>query len=74
MKSSITHRIFFALLIATGIMVISMALVLQWSVDRGFLRYINRLEQTRLERLADSLERSYARQNSWGFQIGRAHV
>jgi len=66
-KSSITHRIFFALLIATGIMVISMALVLQWSVDRGFLRYINRLEQTRLERLADSLERSYARQNSWGF-------
>lgn len=67
MKSSITRRIFLALIIATGIVVISMVLILQWSVDRGFLRYVNRLEQTRLERLAGNLERSYARQNSWDF-------
>ncbi len=67
MKSSISRRIFVSLLAATGIVVISMLLILQWSVDRGFLHYVNRLEQERLHKLADKLEQAYRVGGNWDF-------
>ena len=67
MRSSITRRIFLSLIAATGIVVISMLLILQWNVDRGFLQYVNRLEQTRLQKLAGKLESAYAVQGNWAF-------
>jgi two-component system sensor histidine kinase BaeS len=63
----ITYRLFFALLGATVAVVLCMSLLLQWSMDRGFLRYVNTLDQTRLENLAAELERAYAEQGSWEF-------
>jgi two-component system sensor histidine kinase BaeS len=66
-KSSITRRIFLSLIAATGIVVISMLLILQWSVDRGFLQYVNRLEQARLLKLAEKLEQAYLQQGNWNF-------
>jgi len=42
-----------------------MFLLLQWSVDRGFLRYVNTIEQERLESLASGLEHTYAEQGNW---------
>ena len=65
MKVKIKYRLFCAMLAATGVVVISMFLIMQWSVGRGFLAYVNTLEQDRLQRLAHALERSYQENGSW---------
>lgn len=67
MKISIKYRLFLAFLLTTCTLVGCMFLVMQISFDRGFLRYINNLEQVRLEQLADNLRRVYAEQGSWDF-------
>lgn len=64
---SIKYRLLLALLGATGAVVLCMFFLLQWSVDRGFLRYVNTIEQERLEALAGELERTYAERGSWEF-------
>lgn len=67
MKIGIKQRLFLAIVAASLLSVISMFLVLQWSLDRGFLRYANSLEQSRIATLAEVLEKSYAREGSWDF-------
>lgn len=67
MKIGIKQRLFLAIVAASVLSVISMFMVLQWSLDRGFLRYANSLEQSRLATLVETLERSYAREGSWDF-------
>lgn len=65
MKVSITQRMFVAILAAACLAVISMFLIMHWSINHGFLRYVNGLEQTRLTRLAEGLEESYAESGNW---------
>ena len=67
MKIGITHRLFLAILAAACLAVICMFLIMQWSLDRGFLRYVKGLEETRLSRLAEMLEENYAEQAHWNF-------
>src|SRR5512145_2831034 len=67
MKIGITHRLFLAILAAALLSVCSMVVIMHWSLERGFLRYVNNLEQTRLTRLATSLEERYAERGSWDF-------
>ena len=67
MKIRIQYRLFLALLAASGLAVLGMFFIMQWSIDRGFLQYVNTLEQTRLERLAVDLEQAYATTESWEF-------
>ena len=67
MKISITYRLFLVILAAAGLAVISMFLIMQWSIDRGFYRFVNSMEQTQLTKLAGQLEENYARQSTWGF-------
>ena len=64
---SIKYRLFLALLGATGAVVLCMFFLLQWSMDRGFLRYVNTLQQERVETLATELERAFAEQENWTF-------
>ncbi len=66
-KSNVTIKLFFAILAANSIIVISMFLIMQWNMDRGFLRYINQLEQSRLEYLASKLGMAYAAAGNWDF-------
>lgn len=65
MKISITHRLFLAILAATSLAVVSMFFIMQWSFERGFLRYVNMLDQARFEKLAVNLEMFYAEHGSW---------
>lgn len=65
MRVGIKHRLFFALLAATGLVAVGILLIMQWSIDRGFLQYVNTLDQDRLERLAIELEQSYGELRSW---------
>lgn len=67
MKIGITHRLFLAILAAALLSVCSMVVIMHWSLERGFLRYVNNLEQTRLTRLATGLENQYAEKGSWDF-------
>ena len=67
MKIGIKQRLFLVIVATSFLSVISMFMVLQWSLDRGFLRYANSLEQSRLATLVETLERSYAREGSWDF-------
>ena len=65
MKLNVTQRVFLAILAANALIVLSMFLIMQRSMDRGFLKYVNQLEQNRMERLAVKLARAYAGRNSW---------
>ena len=67
MKISITYRLFLAILASTTLAVISMFLIMQWSIGQGFLRYVNTMEQIQLTRIGSELEEAYASQGSWGF-------
>jgi two-component system sensor histidine kinase BaeS len=65
MKFNITHKVFLAILAANAIIVLSMFLIMQWSVDRGFLKYVNQVERNRMERLVNKLGRTYKTGGNW---------
>lgn len=67
LKVGIKYRLFLAMLAGTATVVLCMWLIMQWSINRGFLRYVNTLEQERLEILATELEQAYAERGSWDF-------
>ena len=67
MKIMIKYRLFLAMLAATGAVVICMFLIMQWSIGRGFLSYVNTIEKERFEKLAEVLEQSYATRGGWEF-------
>jgi two-component system sensor histidine kinase BaeS len=69
MKIGIKYRLFLAFLLATCTLVACMFLVMKMSFDRGFLNYINNLEQARIERLADRLQTAYADHGNWDFLL-----
>lgn len=72
MKIMIKYRLLIAMLAATGAVVISMFLIMQWSIGHGFLAYVNTMEKDRLERLAQVLERAYQANGNWNFVKGDA--
>lgn len=65
MNLSLTHKLFLAILIAAGLAVISAVLIMQWSVHRGFIRYVDSLEKTAVFRLAAKLEQQYSEDPGW---------
>jgi len=67
MKIMIKYRLFLAMLAATGAVVVCMFLIMQWSIGRGFLAYVNTIEKERFEKLAEVLEESYRSQGDWDF-------
>jgi two-component system sensor histidine kinase BaeS len=69
MKISITRRLFLAIILAAGMAMISMVLIMQWSMRRGFMRYINTMEKTGISRLARSLEDGYSHESCWEFVL-----
>jgi len=69
MKISITYRLFLAIILAAGMAVISMVLIMQWSMRQGFLRYLDTMEKTGVSRLVGSLEEGYRSESGWGFVL-----
>ncbi|MRR33828.1 HAMP domain-containing protein [bacterium] len=67
MKTGITQRLFLAILAAAFLSVVSMFLIVRWNIDRGFTRYVNSLEQTRMARLTEELADRYAARENWNF-------
>ncbi len=67
MAIGIRTKLFLTLLATAVCVVVSMFVIMRWSLDRGFIRYVNQVEQERLESLAASLEDAYGAEGSWGF-------
>ncbi len=67
MKLNVTQRVFLAILAANAIIVLCMFLIMQRTMDRGFLKYINQVEQNRLDRLAAKLGKEHVSRGSWEF-------
>ena len=67
MKMMIKYRLFLAMLAATGAVVICMFLIMQWSIGRGFLSYVNTIEKERFEKLSEVLDQSYVSHGGWEF-------
>jgi two-component system sensor histidine kinase BaeS len=64
-KIRIQYKLFLTMLAAAGAVVLCMFLVMRWSFDRGFLRYVHALDLERLDALAARLEETYAAEGSW---------
>lgn len=67
MNIRIQYKLFLAILATAIGIVVCMYLVMRWSLDRGFLNYVNELDLERLDALATKLEESYSREGSWRF-------
>lgn len=67
MKIGIAHRLFLAILVATCLATLCIFFIMQWSINRGFLQYLNILDQSRLEQLTRRLEQAYAEHGNWDF-------
>ncbi|WP_028583870.1 ATP-binding protein [Desulfogranum mediterraneum] len=65
MKLTIQYKLFLCMLAAALAVVAYMAVVIQWSFDRGFLEYIDTQEQEHLQRLLVELESYYKEKQSW---------
>ena len=67
MNVRIQYKLFLAMLAAVAAVVLCMFLIMRWSFDRGFLRYVYTLDQDRLDAVAGRLEEAYAAEGSWRF-------
>ncbi len=67
MAIGIRTKLFLTLLATAVCVVVSMFAIMRWSLDRGFIRYVNQVEQERLQSLAALLEEAYGAEGSWRF-------
>ena len=67
MKISITYRLFLSILTATGLAILALLLIMQWSMNRGFIQYLGKMGQARLEQITVMLGSMYEVKQSWEF-------
>jgi two-component system sensor histidine kinase BaeS len=58
-------KLFAAIAGAIGVLTLAAWLVFSWSFERGFVQYLQRADEVRLERLVDRLEDVYVREGGW---------
>lgn len=65
MKVSVVHKLFLAMLTAAALSVFSSVIIMQWNLNRGFLKFINSVEQSGLSHLSGKLEEFYSSEQKW---------
>jgi two-component system, OmpR family, sensor histidine kinase BaeS len=65
LKMGVTQRLFFCILGAAALTLLCILLIMQWSITRGFLQYLDVMERSRSERLASTLEQVYTEHGGW---------
>jgi two-component system sensor histidine kinase BaeS len=65
MKVGVAHKLFLAILTAAVLSVFSAVVIMQWNISRGFLKFINSVEQSGVARLAGKLEEFYRSEQNW---------
>lgn len=66
-RVGITYRLFLSILAATCAAVLCMFLVMHWSINRGFLRYLDTMAQAGMESVSSNLAKAYASHGNWDF-------
>ena len=67
MQFTIKYKLFLTLLLATVIVVVVMVFLVKWSFERGFLDYVNKVEQEIHSNLVSNLSETYQENGSWEF-------
>jgi two-component system, OmpR family, sensor histidine kinase BaeS len=67
MKMSITYRLFFLILCATGLAIIFLLLIMWWNIHQGFFQYLGTVDQKKLAQIVDDLGKKYEQQGNWDF-------
>ena len=67
MKIGVAYKLFLVILTAAGLAVVSSMLIMQWRLDRGFLKFIDTMEKSGVSRLAATLEEQYRAERNWEF-------
>jgi len=67
MRLEISHKIFISIALMVVISLMGMSLLMQHRLEQGFLAYINQLEQSKLDRLAERLGEIYLQEGDWSF-------
>jgi len=70
MKVGVAHKLFLAILTAAVLSVFSSVVIMQWNISRGFLKFINSVEQSGVSRLAGKLEEFYRSEQKWDLLRG----
>lgn len=65
MKSSISTKLFVAVLASVLSVILIMGLTANWSFARGFLGYLNEQAMQRMSPVLPRLAVAYAREGSW---------
>ncbi len=71
MRSSITLKLFLAILATCIVVALAMGMAVRYSFDSGFDDYIRERENQRLDSLALTLAADYVETGGWGFLAGR---
>lgn len=64
MKLTITHKLILAFSALTLLILIATLVLARWSFEKGFLDYVNAIEQTRLEQIGNELSEEYIKAGS----------
>lgn len=67
MRFGITYKLLLSFFVATVVAVGAMLVLMKWSFERGFLQYINTVEQEAQNILIDTLAEEYRAQGNWEF-------
>lgn len=65
MYLSIKYKVLLTLLAVSTTAVLAMSLLVKWSFDRGFLRYVSTVEREAQQELVEALAQEYQRSGSW---------
>ena len=60
-------KLFLAIAASIGALTVAVYFVFMSSFERGFIQYLNRADEIRLESLIDRLAEGYAPEGSWGW-------
>jgi len=69
LQSSITFKLFLAILASCIIVALAMGMAVRFSFQSDFVDYIHEREEQRLSNLAEALEAEYARAGGWQFLL-----
>jgi len=67
MRFTIKYKLFLTLLLVTVAVVATMVFLVKWSFERGFLEYVNKVEEEIHNNLVSNLAAAYRENGSWEF-------
>lgn len=65
MRMNVSHKLFLAFLLTTGLVIAGMAAFMTWSFERSFVRFIEARQQERVEAMIERLGDYYAEAGHW---------